>query len=194
MYVCIFQKSMITSSVSVSFRSVDNIKYVCLSMEYDSIQYVCVFQKNMVTVSYVCIFHRSIITSCMSVHSDEYDNIRYVYVFQKDMITSSTIMCLSEKYDNIKYVCISEVYDKIKYVCVFQKSMITSSMFVSLGGSIGCPVRLETRRSRVQPPPRSETFFRGDCSLNIFNGHSLPSTDSRRAVVSFWRKNVHNTG
>ena len=25
-------------------------------------------------------------------------------------------------------------------------------------------------------------------------GHSVPSADSRRAVVSFWRKNVHNTG
>ena len=25
-------------------------------------------------------------------------------------------------------------------------------------------------------------------------GNSLPSADSRRAVVSFWRKNVHNTG
>ena len=31
-----------------------------------------------------------------------------------------------------------------------------------LGGSVGCAVRLETRRSRVQPPPRSVTFFRGD--------------------------------
>ena len=29
---------------------------------------------------------------------------------------------------------------------------------------------------------------------NIFYRHSLPSADSRRAVVSFWRKNVHNTG
>ena len=28
-----------------------------------------------------------------------------------------------------------------------------------LGGSVGCAVRLETRRSRVQPPPRSATFF-----------------------------------
>ena len=63
-----------------------------------------------------------------------------------------------------------------------------------LGGSVGCAVRLETRRSRVQPPPRSATFFRGDCSWNIFYGHSLPSADSRKAVVSFWRKNVHNTG
>ena len=29
--------------------------------------------------------------------------------------------------------------------------------------------------------------------LEYFYGHSLPSADSRRAVVSFWRKNVHNT-
>ena len=43
-------------------------------------------------------------------------------------------------------------------------------------------------------PPRSATFFRGDWSWNIFYGYSLPSADSRRAVVSFWQKNVHNTG
>ena len=30
------------------------------------------------------------------------------------------------------------------------------------GGSVGCVVRLETRKSRVQPPPRLVTFFRGD--------------------------------
>ena len=29
-----------------------------------------------------------------------------------------------------------------------------------LGGSVGFAVRLKTRRSRVQPPPRSATFFR----------------------------------
>ena len=44
------------------------------------------------------------------------------------------------------------------------------------------------------PCPRSATFFCGDWSWNIFYGHSLPSADSRRAVVSFWLKNVHNTG
>ena len=30
------------------------------------------------------------------------------------------------------------------------------------GGSVGYAVQLETRRSRVQPPPRSATFFCGD--------------------------------
>ena len=30
--------------------------------------------------------------------------------------------------------------------------------------------------------------------MKIFSGHSLPSADSRRAAVSFWQKNVHNTG
>ena len=49
-------------------------------------------------------------------------------------------------------------------------------------------------RSQVQPPPRSATFFPGDWSWNIFYVHSLPSSNSRRAVVIFWQKNVHNTG
>ena len=53
-------------------------------------------------------------------------------------------------------------------------------------------VWLETRRSWVQPPPWLATFFRGDWSWNIFYCHSLPSADSRWAVVSFWRKNAHN--
>ena len=37
-----------------------------------------------------------------------------------------------------------------------------------LGGSVGCAIGLETRGSRVQPPPRLATFFRGDWSWNIF--------------------------
>ena len=45
---------------------------------------------------------------------------------------------------------------------------------LGLGGSVVCAGRLETRRSGVQPPPRSATFFRGDWSWNIFYGHSLP--------------------
>ena len=40
----------------------------------------------------------------------------------------------------------------------------------------------------------SAIFFLGDWSWNIFYGHSLPSADSRRAVVSFSWKKVHSTG
>ena len=35
-------------------------------------------------------------------------------------------------------------------------------LWAGLGGSVGCSFRLETRKSWVQPPPRSATFFCGD--------------------------------
>ena len=41
-------------------------------------------------------------------------------------------------------------------------------------------------------PGRQHSFME-IWSWNIFYCHSLPLADSRRAVVSFWRKNVHNT-
>ena len=40
------------------------------------------------------------------------------------------------------------------------------------------------------PPGRQHSFVKID--NEIFYGHSLPSADSRRAGVSFWRKNVHD--
>ena len=54
-------------------------------------------------------------------------------------------------------------------------------------------VRLETRRLRVQSPPRSANSF-VEIDHEIFSTVILSSADSRRAVVSFWRKNMHNTG
>ena len=60
----------------------------------------------------------------------------------------------------------------IAYVHAFHDILIQSYMYLmffsmldfpaGLGGSVGCAVGLETSRSRVQPPPRSATFFRGD--------------------------------
>ena len=46
-------------------------------------------------------------------------------------------------------------------------------------------------RSRVRSS-RPATFLRGDWSWNHFYIHSLPSADSRKAVVSYCRKNVHD--
>ena len=42
-------------------------------------------------------------------------------------------------------------------------------------------------------PARLATFFPGDLIMKYFLWSFSPSTDSRRAVVSFWGKNVHNT-
>ena len=40
------------------------------------------------------------------------------------------------------------------------RRFVADDFLAGLGGSVGCAVRLETRRSRVQPPPRLATFFR----------------------------------
>ena len=54
-------------------------------------------------------------------------------------------------------------------------------------------VRLVIKRLRARlPPGRQHLSWRLD--HEIFFCHSLPSAYSRRAVVSFLRKNVHNTG
>ena len=51
---------------------------------------------------------------------------------------------------------------KIFFNKKFPKSPVYYKIAAGLGGSVGCAVRLVTRRSRVQPPPGSATFFRGD--------------------------------
>ena len=43
-------------------------------------------------------------------------------------------------------------------------------------------------------PGGSSRFFRKDSIMKYFLRYSLSSVDSRRTVVSSWRKNVHNTG
>ena len=66
------------------------------------------------------------------------------------------------------------------------------ALFVEAGldGSIGCAYDWWSGGRGCG----SATVFRGNWSWNIFYSHSLPSPDSRRAVVSFRQKNVHNTG
>ena len=46
-------------------------------------------------------------------------------------------------------------------------------------------------RSLVGSLPGPATFFCGDQSWNIFYFYSLLCTDSKRAFVNFWQKNVH---
>ena len=72
--------------------------------------------------------------------------------------------------------------------------MVVKDKVAGLGGSVGCAVRLEPGGPGFNPRRgRQHSFMEIDHEI-IFYGHSLPSADSRRAVVSFWRKNVHSTG
>ena len=54
-------------------------------------------------------------------------------------------------------------------------------------------IPLVIRRLQVRHLPGRQHSFMEIWLWNIFYGHSIPSGDSRRAV-SFWQKNVHNTG
>ena len=67
--------------------------------------------------------------------------------------------------------------------------LIYSKIWASLGVQSDAP---PTGDQKVMGliPDGAETFFHGDWSRSIFCGTSLPSADSRRAVVSSWQKNV----
>ena len=51
-------------------------------------------------------------------------------------------------------------------------------------------MKMECGRSR-DGSSGPATFFRGDWSWNHFYGHSFSSADSSRAVVNYWRNDVH---
>ena len=60
------------------------------------------------------------------------------------------------------------------------------------GGFSWMRVQLVIRRLRVPPLVRQHSFV--EIYLEKFSAITLLSADSKRAVVSFWQKNVHNTG
>ena len=57
-----------------------------------------------------------------------------------------------------------------------------------LGGSVGCAYDWRSGVLGFEP-----LWVRLYSFVEIDNGRSLPSTDSRRAVVSFWQKNAHKS-
>ena len=71
----------------------------------------------------------------------------------------------------------------------------THLCLAGLGGSVGCAVRLETRRSRVQAPPRSATFFRGEAGIAILikvNRHKMEHIYAKATNVSIFLKSWNN--
>ena len=87
--------------------------------------------------------------------------------------------------------------DKKSFRMVLQKDKIyrDKNYQLSIGEEICQPrwlswmhIQLVIRRVAVQPLLGRQHSF-----VEIYS-HSLPSADSRRAVVNVWLKNVHNTG
>ena len=74
---------------------------------------------------------------------------------------------------------------------LFAVTQTTALKFASLGGSDAHPTGDQVTGST---PAEVGNILLWRFDHEIFYGHSLPSADSRRAVVSFWQKNVHNTG
>ena len=58
-------------------------------------------------------------------------------------------------------------------------SMLVNVFQAGRASSVGCTYGLASRRLRVRSSRLVHSF------------HSLPSADSKRAFVSYWRKNVH---
>ena len=115
-----------------------------------------------------------------------------IYIFLED--TFCLAWHIQRFYRSLLCACFNALNAKYSWFSLFEVQGNDSLIILQDIRTSTYPVRLETRRLLVQPPPRSATFFRVDWSWNIYYSHSLPSADSRRAVVSFWRKNVHNTG
>ena len=85
----------------------------------------------------------------------------------------------------------------LPYMAVVQTSKIFSESVgrdfdeilqgCSLGDFHWIPSTPVVRRLQIRAPTGQQHSF-------VEVDHSLPAADSRRAFVSFWRKNVHNTG
>ena len=64
--------------------------------------------------------------------------------------------------------------------------------FAGRNSSDGCASAWYADGRGFDPHVRQHSFVEVCHEINLnFYGHSLPSADSRRAVVSHWRKNVH---
>ena len=97
----------------------------------------------------------------ISIWIDLFFAIHWFYI---DCKTLSTLPgYLLKHFVVLKYGSVNLSEIKYHHNCKYWNRLAAAnSIDIGLGGSVGCAVRLETRRSRVQPPPRSATFFHGD--------------------------------
>ena len=108
-------------------------------------------------------------------HVKEYTRIRsnsvptvldLIFTKEENMISDIKYNASLGKSDHLSLSFDFKCYSEVKVEEVFKKLNFFKGKYMpvnaGLGGSVGCAVRLETRRARVQPQPRSATYFRGD--------------------------------
>ena len=88
--------------------------------------------------------------------------ILYLSLSRVSYLPTNKSNCLFYTIPNLKFHISLQKCQNVYSIPLPGWSFISS--YAGLGGSFGCAVQLETRRSRVQPQPRSATFFRGDLS------------------------------
>ena len=86
----------------------------------------------------------------------------------------------------------------LRLIWIFTGHTCLQVLYASLSDSVGCPSDWRAVDYRFNPTPSltSPAVLATLTQVNSSHStsHSLPSANSRSAAVSFWRKNVHNTG
>ena len=113
------------------------------------------------------------------------------YATLSSQAVSSTPYFQERKQDKlfIHFCYCNKIWKACWKVCLNKKTFII--YYVSLFfwyRSEACPLGMQAAASSIFT---SGTFFRGDLVVKKIYGHSPSSADSRRAVVSYWRKHVH---
>ena len=96
--------------------------------------------------------------------------------------------CNAIKISNLPELCLFADVSEEK-VPIY--SMLLNVFEAGRASSVGCAYRLESRRPRVRSSRPAHSFVEIWSLKKKIYDHSLPSADSRRAVVSYWRKNMY---
>ena len=80
---------------------------------------------------------------------------------------------------NIEHPCTREFFHMNAFVLLTKR----------VSGKPRCPAKDVMKRTIIMFV--SVILFRGDSVMKLFYGHSPFSADSRRVVITYWRKNVH---
>ena len=96
--------------------------------------------------------------------------------------------CNAIKISNLPELCL---FADVSEETVPIYSMLLNVFEAGRASAVGCAYRLVSRRPPRVRSSRSAHSFVEIWSWKKINDHSLPSADSRRAVVSYWRKNMY---